>query len=62
MKHCKELPGMKKKKLSQQELNLKKQSRLNEAERLGIIGMLESGTPIREVARQTGRSKMGRWF
>jgi hypothetical protein len=36
----------KKKKLSQQELNLKKQNRLNEAERLGIIGMLESGTPI----------------
>jgi hypothetical protein len=46
----------KKKKLSGQELNLKKQGRLNEAERLGIIGMIESCAPIREVARQTGRS------
>ena len=51
----------KKKKLSNQELNLKKQNRLNEAERLGIIGMIESGTPIREVARQSGRSVQTIW-
>jgi hypothetical protein len=50
-----------KKKLSIQELNRKKQNRLNEAERLGIIGVLESGTPIREVARQTRRSVQTIW-
>ncbi len=46
----------KKEKLFQQELNLKKQSRLNEAERLGIAGMLESNIPIRKIVSRTGRS------
>lgn len=50
-----------KKNLSQQELNQKKQYRLNEAEKLGIVGQLESGIPIREIARQTGRSLQTIW-
>jgi hypothetical protein len=51
----------KKKKLSQQELNQKKQNQLNEAERLGIIGMIESGIPLREISRQTNRSVQTIW-
>lgn len=31
-------------------------TKLNEAERLGIAGMLESNIPIREIVRRTGRS------
>jgi hypothetical protein len=50
-----------KKKLTTQELNLKKQNRLNEAERLGVIAMIESGMPFREIARQTGRSVQTIW-
>jgi hypothetical protein len=50
-----------KKKLSVQELNQKKQNRLNEAEKLEIIGMIESGIPLREISRQTNRSVKTIW-
>jgi len=52
---------MDKKQISKEVLNLKKQNRLNEAERLGIVGMIESGIPLREIARQTGRSVQTIW-
>jgi len=50
-----------KKKVTPEQLNLKKQNRLNEAERLGIVAMIESGLPFREIARQTGRSVQTIW-
>jgi hypothetical protein len=52
---------MNKKTLSKEELNLKKQYRLNEAERMGITAMIEAGMPLREISRQTGRSVQTIW-